>query len=502
MESTVDNGVCQYGYDMFRPPVNRAMRVLDRSFFKKRVPLSAARIPDNKKISKIRTELDRSQDLLRQPRITMKDSSTWGPKVEGLVKAGDAGLIPFDVDLDYEYWTYHDIMSAILPEDEQDELPTGFSIVGHVAHFNLREQYLPYKSLIATVLLDKTPTVRTVINKTDDVGTHSEFRTFAFEILAGPSDLNVEVKEADCFFRFDYSKVYWNPRLNTEHRRLVDMFREGEAVCDVMAGVGPFAVPAGKKGVFVWANDLNPESFASLEDAITRNKVAPFVRAFNQDGHTFIRESAAALLNTAHTVTLPPAKQPRHQHQPQSQPANSSTTPTASESQQTPSPSPSSAAPASRALTLPRTFSHYVLNLPASALTFLPSFISLYPPSSRPLFHPHTARKLPMLHVHTFAIKRDDDGNAEARGQICREIERQFGWREGCIEFATGLADLRTMGKNGKGGEQGEGEGEGEEGKVDLEMTVWDVRDVAPLKRMFCVSFRLPAEVAFRDASS
>jgi tRNA (guanine37-N1)-methyltransferase len=51
------------------------------------------------------------------------------------------------------------------------------------------------------------------------------------------------------------------------------MFNPGEVVCDVMAGVGPFACPAGKKGVFVWANDLNPDSYASLKDAITRNKV-------------------------------------------------------------------------------------------------------------------------------------------------------------------------------------------------------------------------------------
>lgn len=132
---------------------------------------------------------------------------------------------------------------------------------------------MPYKKLIAEVLLDKNPSVKTVINKIDDVGTTSEYRTFSYEVLAGPDDMNVEIKEEECIFRFDYSKVYWNSRLNTEHRRLVAMFQPGEVVCDVMAGVGPFAIPAGKKGVFVWANDLNPDSYASMKDAVTRNKV-------------------------------------------------------------------------------------------------------------------------------------------------------------------------------------------------------------------------------------
>jgi tRNA (guanine37-N1)-methyltransferase len=139
-------------------------------------------------------------------------------------------------------------------------------------HLNLRDQYLPYKKVIADVLLDKVPRFKTVINKIDNVGTESAFRTFSYEVLAGPDDLNVEVKENDCIFRFDYAKVYWNSKLEPEHTRLVRQFQPGEVVCDVMAGIGPFAVPAGKRGVFVWANDMNPESFKYLDESIKRNK--------------------------------------------------------------------------------------------------------------------------------------------------------------------------------------------------------------------------------------
>lgn len=43
-------------------------------------------------------------------------------------------------------------------------------------------------------------------------------------------------------------QVYWNSRLETEHKRLVSTFHPGDVVADIMAGIGPFAVPAGKQG--------------------------------------------------------------------------------------------------------------------------------------------------------------------------------------------------------------------------------------------------------------
>lgn len=66
--------------------------------------------------------------------------------------------------------------------------------------------------------------------------------------------------------------------MHTEHERLVQLFQPSDVVADVFAGVGPFAVPAGKKGCAVLANDLNPNSYKYLEQNIHDNKVRPQLR--------------------------------------------------------------------------------------------------------------------------------------------------------------------------------------------------------------------------------
>ncbi|EGF34581.1 hypothetical protein AAULH_14181, partial [Lactobacillus helveticus MTCC 5463] len=79
------------------------------------------------------------------------------------------------------------------------------------------------------------------------------------------------------------------------HGRLVNQFARGQAVCDVFAGVGPFAIPAAKNnGCIVFANDLNPHSYAYLEDNIKLNRVAT-VFPTNEDGRDFIRLSSKRL---------------------------------------------------------------------------------------------------------------------------------------------------------------------------------------------------------------
>jgi len=111
--------------------------------------------------------------------------------------------------------------------------------------------------------------------------------------LAGDEDLLTTVKENNCQFDLDFGLVYWNPRLSTEHGRLVSMISGTDVLYDVFAGVGPFSVPAAKKGARVMANDLNPESFKWLKHNVKHNNIKKkggSIQCFNKDGRQFILE--------------------------------------------------------------------------------------------------------------------------------------------------------------------------------------------------------------------
>ncbi|CAH1974597.1 unnamed protein product [Acanthoscelides obtectus] len=187
----------------------------------------------------------------------------------------------------YDNFSAEDILRAVLPPDKEGL--SSFTKVGHIVHVNLREHLLPYKNVIAKILFDKVPGCRTVVNKANIID--NTYRNFEMEVLTGDPDMLTTIKENNCRFKFDFSKVYWNSRLCTEHERIVKKLQGGDILFDVFAGVGPFAVPAGKKKCTVFANDLNPESFNWLKYNFEENKVnKTHYNLYNKDGHDFIKD--------------------------------------------------------------------------------------------------------------------------------------------------------------------------------------------------------------------
>ncbi|XP_064625275.1 tRNA (guanine(37)-N1)-methyltransferase-like [Lineus longissimus] len=290
------------------PEVVRGMKTLDRSLFKKSVKIPGIKAPAktlNVLMKKIRKEtltirgvkpvvslddkdaLSQSHKLvLLDPRRHPEPTSFTEAQLE-LFKDNDVDLSQFstyDIDLGYENWPADEILRGILPED-QDSV-SGFTLIGHIAHLNLKSHLLEYKNVIGEVLLDKTPTVRTVVNKVDTID--NTFRNFNLEVLAGETDFITTAKENGCAFEMDFSKVYWNSRLSTEHQRIVDQLQCNDLVYDVFAGIGPFSIPAAKKRCTVFANDLNPESYKWLQHNVKKNKLKN-ITTHNLDGRDFIR---------------------------------------------------------------------------------------------------------------------------------------------------------------------------------------------------------------------
>lgn len=310
---------------------------------------------------------------------------------------------------------------------------------------------MPYRYIIGEVILNKFPNIRTVVNKTNNIT--SEFRTFEMEVLAGEDNFIVTQKESGCLFTFDFQKVYWNSRLATEHERLIDSFEVGDVVFDVMGGVGPFAVPAGKKPCLVFANDLNPQSYKYLKMNIESNKVESFVKPFNLDGREFIKKSPIILAEFQ-------KKNPFIKYANKKHISNKKDITNNNKMKK------------KRTLdfTVPVFISHYAMNLPDSAITFVDSFRGLftngYPDLKKEEVKQLKGYKLPIINVYHFEKYKD----GEIEGDVETELEKRM--HEKIVQQLDFNIDIN---------------------KISFHI----VRQVAPCKLMYCISFELPEEVAF-----
>jgi len=116
--------------------------------------------------------------------------------------------------------------------------------------------------------------------------------------------------------------------------------------------------------------------------------------------------------------------------------------------------------------------------------TCLDAFFGIYH-GHESLFQPYTNQSLPIIHVYTFNSAEDIE---IAGPEICTEISHYLtypitldvtigkGERENTIKSETIPIEVYYEGK----------------------AKIWFVRKVSPKKSMYCASFRLPRDVAFR----
>ncbi|XP_065176432.1 uncharacterized protein LOC135806205 [Sycon ciliatum] len=310
-----------------------------------------------------------SQDVCFILLPSAKDSSSLPSTAADLIAEGLAELSSTPVAVHTTHF-HHSMLVNHLCGGMLEDNVRRVAMIGHIAHINLDKSAVPYAKLIGEIVLACHEHVRTVIRKTKPVD--GLFRLNSYEVLAGEDDMSVKFEYIGCWFEFDYSKAFWNSRLNFEHMRIVAMLTKQDVFCDMFAGCGPFSLPAAKQHrVRVYANDWNSACADVLSDMAKLNKVEKYVSCFNMDGREFIRSLMRRI--TASHEELDEVEAETGKAWPM--------------------------------------FTHVTMNLPHTAMDFLDVFVGILADSKE--------LPLPMIHVYFFSIEGKEH---DAIQQACDKL--------------------------------------------------------------------------------
>jgi len=139
---------------------------------------------------------------------------------------------------------------------------------------------------VADAVVESDLPVDGVVNRASKV--QGELRVRDWDVLAGDSTETVH-REYGCEYAVDIAAMYFSPRLATERHRVAEQVASGERCFDMFAGVGPFVIPAAKRGATAVGVDLNERAVEYLRENAERNGVADRVTALAGD----VRDVAA-----------------------------------------------------------------------------------------------------------------------------------------------------------------------------------------------------------------
>ena len=307
----------------------------------------------------------------------------------------------------FKYFIEDEIDKKKLDENEINvdnllkTLPNGFEIVGKIAHMNLRDQYLKYKYFIGQLILDKNPSLSTVINKVGKID--NVYRTYDMEILAGEENYNVEHKEGNVRFQFDLRKTYWCSRLQNERDRVLKLLKKNEVLCDAFCGVGPLALRACKQGVKVYANDLNPDAYTYLNNNIRINKLnKDNIKTYNMDAREFIKGLVNMSKNNVDEDEENGDKIfPKDLH-----------------------------------------INHFYMNLPKDAIEFMDIFVGLFKGCKNDIYNKDN---LPIIHVYGFA-KIDNNPHELLKKRIAKAFKIEYDlFKKECEKDILNIQNVRDI---------------------------------------------------------
>jgi tRNA (guanine37-N1)-methyltransferase len=199
---------------------------------------------------------------------------------------------------DFEPRTRHprtltEALADRMPSNLLSKLPRSFDIVGDIAILELDSELAAFETRISEAIMEVHPNVRAVFAKSGEVSGPERVRPLRY--LSGENRTRTIHREQGCLFKVDLSKVFFSPRLSTEHQRVALLVDKGERVVDMFAGVGPFSILIAKRvgDVRVEAIDTNPEAIELVRENVRANRVESKVHAHLGDARDIIRGELA-----------------------------------------------------------------------------------------------------------------------------------------------------------------------------------------------------------------
>ena len=309
-----------------------------------------------------------------------------------------------NITLTTKNFTYEQILKNFFVYENETNIkniPSGFEIIGKIAHMNLKEEYLKYKYVIGELILEKNPSIKTVINKIGKI--ENIYRTYNMEILSGEENYFVEHKEDSIIFKFDIRKTYWCSRLQNERSRILNLISKNNILLDAFCGVGPLSLRACKKGIKVFSNDLNPDCYKYLNDNIKYNKInKDLIKTYNMDAREFIKifiEKSKKIINDDDDNLDNNFPYDIH-------------------------------------------IDHIYMNLPKDAIEFLNVFIGLFKGCKESVYNKNN---LPIVHVYGFA-KSCDNPIEELKERISKAFNLDFKiFKEKCESDILNIENVRDI---------------------------------------------------------
>lgn len=197
--------------------------------------------------------------------------------------------------------TIHEALEDKLPPYLLAFLPRAIDFVGDIAIIEIPPELEAYKTEIGNAVLQVYKNVQTVLAKAGAV--KGEYRLREFNVIAGQVKTETIHREHGCQFYVNLAKAYFSPRLSHEHMRVASTVKEGEAVIDMFAGVGPFAILIAKThvNVKVYAIDKNPDAVELLRKNVRLNRVNGKVHPIHGDARHVVEQQ---LRGTADRVIM------------------------------------------------------------------------------------------------------------------------------------------------------------------------------------------------------